>query len=362
MTGEDQDGPPDGDRVARASRELVAVARRMRRDSRPILIVVPVYNDWAAFRELARTTDEVCARAGVSAEMLVVDDGSWQDPSSVLDELAAGGLTIGIGVARLATNVGHQRAIATGLVLAHERAREFTAVLVMDGDGEDRPEHIPELLRESAAYPEAIVCARRGKRFEGVRFALGYGLFKAAFTLCTGRRIDFGHYCVIPPALLGRLVHSPSLWSHFAATVLRSGVPLRRIHVDRGRRYAGRSTMNLTSLIRHGLNAIAVFEDVWLIRMLVGLGLFSGLVVSALVGVGVVKLGTDLAIPGWTTSAAGLLLVILLQAALLAVMSVTAHLSRRSLPEFIPALDAKRFIVRSEQASETGGPAWKAAS
>lgn len=362
MTGEDDGTSPDRDRVARASRELAAVARRMRRDPRPVLIVVPVYNDWPAFRELALTTDRVCREAGISAEILAVDDGSWQASAPVLDELAAVGLTIGIGAATLATNVGHQRAIAIGLVLAHERAAEFAAVLVMDADGEDRPEHIPQLLRESAAHPEAIVCARRGKRFEGVRFALGYGLFKAAFTLCTGRRIDFGHYCVIPPELLGRLVHSSSLWSHFAATVLRSGVPLRPVHVDRGRRYAGRSTMNMTSLIRHGLNAIAVFEDVWLIRMLVGLGLFSGLVMSALVGVGIVKLGTDLAIPGWTTSAAGLLLVILLQAALLAVMSVTAHLNRRSLPEFIPALDAKRFVARQEHASETGGTAWKAAS
>ena len=361
MTGEDDGTSPDRDRVARASRELAAVARRMRRDPRPVLIVVPIYNDWAAFRELALTIDRVCREACISAEILAVDDGSWQDPAPVLDELAAAGLTIGIGAATLATNVGHQRAIAIGLVLAHERAAEFAAVMVMDGDGEDRPEHIPRLLRESAAHPEAIVCARRGKRFEGVRFALGYGLFKAAFALCTGRRIDFGHYCVIPSALLSRLVHSSSLWSHFAATVLRSGAPLRPVHVDRGRRYAGRSTMNMTSLIRHGLNAIAVFEDVWLIRMLVGLGLFSGFVMSALVGVGIVKLGTDLAIPGWSTSAAGLLLVILLQAALLAVMSVTAHLNRRSLPEFIPALDAKRFIAR-QGAAETGGTAWKAAS
>lgn len=362
MIGEGHGEAPDEERFARVARELAALAAGRKQDRRPVLVVVPVYDDWAAFRELALAIDTVCAGAGIVAELLVVDDGSWTPPDAVLGELNAAGLSIRIGVATLATNVGHQRAIAIGLVIAHGRAERVSAVLVMDGDGEDRPEHIPQLLRESAADPNAIVCARRGKRFEGVRFALGYGLFKAAFALCTGRRIDFGHYCVIPPAHLGRLVHSSSLWSHFAATVLRSGVPLRRVNVDRGRRYAGRSTMNVTSLIRHGLNAIAVFQDVWLIRMLVALGLFSGLVLSAIAGVSVVKLCTDLAIPGWTTSAAGLLLVMLLQAALLAVMSVTAHLNRRSLPEFIPALDAGRFIARHERESETGGVAWKAAS
>ena len=50
------------------------------------------------------------------------------------------------GVLHLRSNQGHQRAIALGLYHLHEFT-DAEAVVVMDGDGEDRPEDLPELLR-----------------------------------------------------------------------------------------------------------------------------------------------------------------------------------------------------------------------
>ena len=41
-------------------------------------------------------------------------------------------------------NIGHQRAIAVGLVVA-SRIEEIEAVVVMDADGEDRPEDVSRL-------------------------------------------------------------------------------------------------------------------------------------------------------------------------------------------------------------------------
>ncbi|WP_018262543.1 glycosyltransferase family 2 protein [Methylobacterium sp. WSM2598] len=356
------------DRFAEIARELAALRPAAPPDRRPIAVVVPIYNDWPAFRHLAEAIDAVCEAADLDAEVIVVDDGSWQSGEETLAALARTAKRVRLRPAILVTNLGHQRAIAVGLTLASERAAAYGAVIVMDGDGEDRPEHIPLLLRESAAHPEAIVCVRRGRRFEGLRFAIGYAAFKAAFALATGKTIDFGHYCVIPPRALTRLVHSPALWSHFAAALLRAGVPLHRVRLDRGVRYAGRSSMNLTSLIRHGLNAIAVFEDVCLVRLLIALGVFSAGICAALIGVVAVRFGTDLAIPGWATSAAGLLLVALLQAALLAITSAASHLNRRSLSEMVPARDAARFLGPAaprggaQPLPPSGETTWKAAS
>lgn len=347
-------GEPLGDkRFAQVARELATLRTGPARDPRPVAIVVPVFNDWAAFRTLAGAIDSVCVEADICAELFVIDDASWQSGEAALTGFASEARRVRLRPAVLATNLGHQRAIAVGLVLLSERAADYCAIIVMDGDGEDQPEHIPFLLAEAAAQPEAVICARRQRRLEGVRFALAYGLFKLIFRLCTGRHIDFGHYCAIPPAHLRRLVHSPNLWSHFAATLLRSGLPLHRIPLDRGRRYAGRSTMNATALIRHGLNAIAVFEDVCLVRLLVLLATFAGLVIAAMIGVALVRLCTDLAVPGWATNAGGLLFVVLLQAALLAVTSAAAHLNRRSMPEIVPARDARQFLLELATAAPT---------
>lgn len=361
--------PSEAERFARVAGELTALRRPLPagpRDPRPIAIVVPVFNDWAAFRILAHAIDAVLAAADLEAELIVVDDGSWQSGESVLAEVAGAARRLRLRPAVLATNLGHQRAIAVGLVQASVRADAYRAVVVMDGDGEDQPEHIPLLVAEAEAHPDSVICARRRRRFEGVRFALCYGLFKLAFRLSTGRRIDFGHYCAIPPAHLPRLVHAPALWSHFAASLIRSGLPLRRVPLDRGQRYAGRSTMNATALIRHGLNAIAVFEDVCLVRLLVLLAAFGFGVVVAMVGVVLVRFCTDLAMPGWATSAGGLLLVVLFQAALLAATAAAAHLNRRALPEIVPARDAQGFLLAPaapaevEAGAEDGEAKWPA--
>ena len=358
--------PSEVERFARVASELSALrpsSGEPARDPRPIAIVVPVFNDWAAFRILAAAIDTVLAAADLHAELIVVDDGSWQSGARALEGVAASASRLRLRPTVLATNLGHQRAIAVGLVQASLRAKAYRAVVVMDGDGEDPPEHIPRLVAEAEAHPDAVICARRRRRFEGARFAVGYGLFKLVFRLCTGRRIDFGHYCAIPPAHLSRLVHAPALWSHFAASLIRSGLPLRRIPLDRGQRYAGRSTMNATALIRHGLNAIAVFEDVCLVRLLVLLGVFGCGVVTAMIGVVLVRFCTDLAMPGWATNAGGLLLVVLFQAALLAATAAAAHLNRRALPEIVPARDAHWFLhapADSAEQPEDGDAQWPA--
>jgi hypothetical protein len=355
------------ERFAQVARELATLRTGPARDPRPIAIVVPVFNDWVAFHILAGAIDAVCVEADLDAEVFVIDDASSQSGNTVFVAFASEARRVRLRPAVLATNLGHQRAIAVGLVLVSERAANYCAVIVMDADGEDQPEHIPYLLAEAAAQPEAVICARRRRRFEGTRFALAYGTFKLIFRLCTAQRIDFGHYCAIPSAHLSRLVHSPALWSHFAATLLRSGLPLHRVPLDRGHRYAGRTTMNATALIRHGLNAIAVFEDVCLVRLLVLLATFAGLVIAGIIGVTVVRLCTDLAVPGWATTAAGLLFVVLFQAVLLAVISAASHLNRRSMREIVPARHARQFLLEPATAahledSPTGEAGWRQAT
>ena len=77
--------------------------------------------------------------------------------------------------------------------------------------------------------------------------------------------------------------------------------------------------------------------------------LLRGLIAVDVVGVGAVvavRLGTDLAMPGWATSAAGLSLVLLSQAVMLALLFSFVTLSgRRSLP-FLPARDYAYFTGR----------------
>lgn len=246
---------------------------------------------------------------------------------------------------RLACNLGHQRAIAVGLVVAKDDATDCSAIVVMDGDGEDRPKDVPRLLEYSTQKPGAIVCARRARRSEPLGFRMFYGLYKLAFAQLTGVRIDFGNFCLVPNTRLTAVISQPGTWNHLAATLTRSRMPLVRVETDRGVRYAGTSKMNLVSLIVHGLSAVAVYSDIALVRVLLFTVTSGSLALLGLVIAVGVRFLTDLAIPGWATTVAGTMLVLFFQAMTTSAIDVFVVLTMRTSRAVIPAIDALDFVA-----------------
>lgn len=305
------------------------------RPARDILVVTPVYEDWESLAQLSDKLLTVASQANVRIRVLAVDDGSVSVPRIPLAPA--------VEVLSLACNVGHQRAIAIALAFASDRLR-FDAVIVMDADGEDAPETIPRLLQASEHKPNAIVVAARTGRSEGLVFKLFYRMYRLAFRILIGQKITFGNFSVIPRERLTRLVLMPELWNHLAGTYLRSRIPLHTVPLPRGKRYHGKSKMNLPSLVVHGLSALSVFSDVLIARLLL---LSSAIFVLSLIGVitvVIVKFATDLAIVGWATSAAGLLAVISLQAAMLSLVGAFLLLNGRSQIPISLTREYERFV------------------
>ena len=275
--------------------------------------------------------------------LLIVDDGSTE-PSIIEYPIPTLRRIEEIEIIRLACNLGHQRAIAVGLVAACDR-RDLDAVVVMDSDGEDLPADIPRLLAAAAAHPGHIVCAQRQRRPGLLALRLWYELYKILFRILTGSRIDFGNFCLIPRGKLEMLVGYSWIWNHLAGTLTRSRMPVAKIPVDRGSRYAGTSKMNFIALIMHGLSAIAVYTDIVMIRLTIGaLGFSAVMLLGALVVI-TIKIFTDLATPGWASSVAGLLSVILLQGLMLSAVATFMILNMRSIRPIVPRVDALAFIL-----------------
>jgi glycosyltransferase involved in cell wall biosynthesis len=303
---------------------------------REILVVTPVYNDWQSLKILAESLTEIADQHELRIRILAVDDGSTLP--------APADLPTDLQLIRLARNLGHQRAIAVGLSVAHKLGFS-QSVMVMDCDGEDRPEDIPLLLSEHSAYPDQIIFAQRAKRSEGGLFRIFYVLFKGLFLLLTGRKINFGNFCIIPSASLERIVYLQEIWNHFAAGVMRSGLPWRTVPTARGVRYAGRSHMNLVALVLHGLSAISVFIEVVYVRLLFAALFIMGLDVLAFLILVYIRFLTLLAIPGWATNVAIGLTVIMVQAVLFLALLSFFVLSYRSAKMFIPIIDYKDFVL-----------------
>jgi len=313
-----------------------------------LAILIPNFNDWESVRLLLPGLDRAVSGLDRKVSVLVVDDAStdlmpknWPDQSfSALDS---------VEILHLRSNQGHQRAIALGLYHLHEFTAA-TAVVIMDGDGEDRPEDVPELLRALAASGGSgegapVVFAARTRRMESLRFRLCYRAYRVIHHALTGVVVQVGNFSVVPRPAMARLMGVPDLWNHYAASVYRARLPRTLVPLPRGRRLAGESKMNFVSLLIHGLSAMSVFSDQVSARLLTAAVSFA-VIAIALMGVTAgIRWFTDLAVPGWATFTVGLLLVLVVQLLSFATLFSFLIASRRSSLNFLLTRDAPYFIL-----------------
>ena len=241
--------------------------------------------------------------------MVIVDDGSLKCKitDKHLKKASVSGLII-----RLKINQGHQQAIAFGMKYISNYLNANHKIIVMDCDGEDTPMSAKVLAKEILKDDVDVIVAKRDKRSEALFFKLFYVIYKFIFLFLTGRKIDFGNFLVLKEQSISRLILMPQLATHLAATVISSGLKIKKIPINRGQRYAGKSKMNFFSLTLHGFRALMVFTEEVLVR--VGTICILIAICAATFSIIVVVLKIiGFSSPGWFSIALGILLLIMLQ-------------------------------------------------
>ncbi len=266
--------------------------------NRTLAIVTPVLNDWASLADLVRDLALQPALADRAVTIVAVDDGSTEVDPPGPDCLT--GPVHEIHIVELNANHGHQRAIALGLAYV-EQNLPVDLVVVMDSDGEDVPGDVGAMLACEEARPGSLIVARRAKRSENLVFKIGYGIYKWVFYTLTGKPISFGNFSLIPRRRLPNVVYNSGIWNNYAATLLKSRIPIEFVPTHRGKRYHGQSSMNFTSLMLHGFSAISVFTDVVIGRIIIGLVGASLLAAALILAVIFMRFFTDAFVPGYAT-------------------------------------------------------------
>lgn len=278
-----------------------------------VVVVTPVYEDLEASTRLFRELDIVF---GERLVIVAVDDGSVRQPldAGVFAGLRGAGLVL-----KLRRNVGHQRAIAIGLGFVAEHVHDGQRVVVMDSDGEDRPDTVPDLLRALDDTQVDISVAHRKSRVETWKFKAFYQVYKRLFAWLTGRSISFGNFMALKRPAVRRLAAMQELPIHVAAAALASKLRMSIRPIDRGARYAGQSKMNFVGLALHGFRALMVFAEDVLVRVGVLCGLIAGVAILAAAATVALKI-VGFATPGWFSVAFGILVLTVLQTGTLALM------------------------------------------
>ncbi len=107
---------------------------------RNLTVVIAAYNEQAALPALHDRLSTVLDGLDIPAQVLYVDDGSGDGTWAVLERIAS--CDARVGLLRLSRNFGKELALTAGL----DHAGERDAVIVLDADGQDPPELIPQFV------------------------------------------------------------------------------------------------------------------------------------------------------------------------------------------------------------------------
>src|SRR5579862_5005532 len=106
-----------------------------------ISIVVPIFNEQENLPELRRRMTAALDSSGETWELVLVDDGSRDNSPTIIREFHEQDPRIKI--VSLSRNFGHQPAVTAGI---HNATGD--CVVLIDGDLQDPPEVIPEMIKK----------------------------------------------------------------------------------------------------------------------------------------------------------------------------------------------------------------------
>jgi glycosyltransferase involved in cell wall biosynthesis len=206
------------------------------------------------------TAGAFCARVravlgDVPFELIVVDDGSRDRTAGIVAGLAA--IDPRVKLLRLSRNWGHQTALTAGL----DRA-SGDAVVCLDGDLQDPPEVIGELLERWRAGADVVYAVRRSRAGES-RFKLSSARW---FYRTLGRlsdtpvQADAGDFRLLDRRALDAVLAMRERNRYLRGMTVWVGYDQASVAYDREARTAGSTKYTVRRMLRFSFDAITSFS------------------------------------------------------------------------------------------------------
>jgi glycosyltransferase involved in cell wall biosynthesis len=271
------------------------------REAALVSVVVPVLDEADGIAELYRRVSE--ALAGHAFELVVVDDGSTDGTGDRLRELAA--VDPRVKVVALSRTFGHQAALTAGL-----DAASGNAVVMMDGDLQDPPELIPQMLAAWHAGSD-VVYGVRVQRDGETRFkvATAHAFYRVMARLSSvPLPQDAGDFRLLDRRALDALLELRESSRYLRGMTAWVGFTQTAVPFVREARRTGHTKYPLRRMIRFAIDAVVSFSDAPL-RAASIIGFWCALLAFASVPVAIGMRIAGQFVPGITTVVLAVLLL-----------------------------------------------------
>jgi len=268
-----------------------------------ISVVIPLFNEERIVPELVRRVDGVLREAGEPYEIVLVNDGSRDATGPAARALFA--QYPALVLVELSRNFGHQIAATAGL----DRTRG-DAVVLMDGDLQDPPELIPEMLAKWREGYDVVYAVRRTRRGESPFKLWTASMFYRVTSRLTNVSIpvDVGDFRLMSRRVVDALQGMRERHRFIRGLVSWVGYRQTGIPYDRDVRFAGNTKYPLRKMLKFALDGITAFSEVPLrVATYLGFAIAGFAFVYGIVVLVLNVLGYNL--PGYTSTMLAILLL-----------------------------------------------------
>jgi dolichol-phosphate mannosyltransferase len=223
-----------------------------------VSVVVPIYNEEenivAFHAALEAVLSHVTEETGETWETVYVNDGSQDSSLSLL--MAIHERDPRVVVVEFARNFGHQAALTAGLKTARG-----DAIILMDGDFQDPPEVLPNLVNAWKKGAKVILAERTSRSEKGLR-----GRLFPLFYKVMGWLSDFpiplnaGIFGLLDRQAANAILGLGETNRYLPGMRAWVGFPTAIVLYDRAERAAGEAKQTLFRLIKYAMDAIFSFS------------------------------------------------------------------------------------------------------
>jgi dolichol-phosphate mannosyltransferase len=226
----------------------------MNREPELLSVVAPMYEEQDT---VAPFTERVEAALGeLNYELILVNDGSKDRTRDAM--AAAAARDPRIKVVSLARNFGHQPALTAGL----EHARG-DVIVMLDGDLQDPPELIPEMIERWREGVDVVYAVREQRLGEtAFKRATAKGFYRT-FRRLTGLdlAVESGDFRLMDRRALDALLSMPERARFLRGMTVWIGFTQTAVTFVRQERHAGVTKYPLRKMLRFSFDAITSFSS-----------------------------------------------------------------------------------------------------
>jgi dolichol-phosphate mannosyltransferase len=221
-----------------------------------ISVVIPIYNEEKNIPLLFERLKNALENTGQSFELIYVNDGSKDHSISVIKGLAKDHSFV--KYINFSRNFGHQIAVSAGLDLC-----KGTEVVIIDADGQDPPELIPELYKKLKEGYEIVYAKRKSRKGESALKLLTARWFYKILAKLTSIDIpmDTGDFRIIHRKVVDQINKMPEKQKFLRGQMAWVGFRQTFVEYDRDERMSGDTGYTFRKMFRLAMDGITSFSN-----------------------------------------------------------------------------------------------------